>query len=431
MNHRRNTIWVGALILAMILPFGCTGGHDSSRVTGTGENKGPPEIVGTDTSKYTTRVVCAEDFVISENEEGVSVMTGTLSSGVTLNARLYCESDVTNPGVGSIDSALLRVGNPEVVGALVDEDWTIISDVTTQQQYGPDFYYDSRTIECYDESNEKITIGNTSFSAFLHSTWYGHPVRIPWFSTEYIWETEDFSFMKSEEAYHLFEEAATKADFELSTVYKLDRVPHTIFDVYSRLMISYGESTPDKEWTSSDDAYCFLGSQNWNRLPVISGEGLGHIYDGQNFSGEDYRNTLSANITAVITADGIKNLVFYSIFDLENQGESAPLVPIWDALQSLKDHIEKPFYTDEIFFLPSTASNREITIDQIELCYVPMLREKRANEETGYDLVYDMVPCWSFRAIYQQNNVACSCVGLVQAITGEYILQTTATEGEA
>lgn len=431
MNHHRKTTMVGALILAMIFPFGCTGDYDSLRITDTSESMGSTEIVGTDTSNYTPNLISSGDFVISENEEGVPVMTGSLSSGVLLNARLYCESDVANPGVGSVDTALLRVGDPEVVAALVDENWTIVSDVTVRRQNGPDFFYDSRTIECSDESNEKITVGNTSYSVFLNRSWCDHPARIPWFSTDYNWETDDFSFMKSDEAYRLFEEAAHKADITLSHVYKLDRVPYKVFDVFSRLMISYGESIPEKEWTSSDDAYCFLGSQNWNQLPVISGEGLGHVYDGQSLSGEDYRNTLSAKITAVITAEGIKSLVFYSVFELETQGENAPLISLWDALQSLKDHIENPIYPDEIFFLPSAATSREMTIDQIELCYVPILREKRANEKSGYDLVYDMVPCWAFRAIYQQNNVTCSCVSLVHAITGEYILQTTATEGEA
>ena len=361
-------------------------------------------------------------FSLSENAEGVPVITGTLVPGVTLNACILCCEDINEPGFGRVDVAVIRAFGPEDVEPLIRDEWTITSDHSDRYTHETGAEYKARHVECIDQDGEVYFIDNTYRGLFMEKTWVRYPERIPWYSSEYAWQSNDFEFMSEEDAYLLWTETLEKQGVELSSVYQVDRVPYGVFDAYYRLSLSYAiEPLPERDWTNEDDAYCFSGSQDWNGFPIISNP-LGHIYNGVDLKGDEYHGTLSTEVKAVIGLDGITGMDLSYLFSLEKEGGNAPLISLWDAIQTLKEHIEHPIYESEIIYSESMNSERRIVIDQILLGYVPIRQERLG---ISGDSAYYMLPCWTFRMIrYGRDGSVEWNTCLVNAITNEYVLQT-------
>lgn len=387
----RRLIAIGTALLILLTVSSCKATDKQASKESQTETTRQSDV--SETSESLFGIVKADDFTITENEEGVPLITGTLSSGVTVNARIYCERDLESPGTGSVDTAMTRT-------------------------------FSSEDIDIADENGEGINIQTTKYALYFSAGSKSHktPDRIPWFSTEYAWQTSDFAFMTSDEAYDLFDQAALDLGITLSSVCKVDRVPYGVFDTYYRvLMLSQMESVPDTEWTQADDAYFLQSAQEWNQLPVVS-ESLAHSFDGTNLEGDQFRILLSTQVTAIVTSEGIRNMTFYCIYQLEEQGGQQLLISMWDALQTLKYHIDNPTYPLESLYDISGLQNRDLTIDQIELCYVPMWQ---GTPGIASDSLFDMVPCWTFRIIgYDESGFILTHTCIVNAITNEYILQT-------
>ena len=366
-------------------------------------------------------------FIIDMNEEGVPVMTGTLLPEVTLNARLYAPEDINHPGTGSVDVASIRAFSPNEVDLLYQDNWEVISDTSDQLIHETGAEYDAVWMECVNESGEIIKIGNTYRGVSLENSWRRSPERIPWYSTDYPWQFEDFDFMSAEEAYALWYEQMAMLGVDLSSIYKVDRVPYAVFDAYYRLNLSYGmEDLLDIEWSEDNNAYYLSGSQDWNGFSVLS-EGVFNFFNGLDFEGDEYRGTLFTDLDVIVSSQGIQSLNCFYVFEMEREGEEMPLISLWDALETLRVHILNPVYEGEILYNLSLNPNN-IVIDQIELCYVPVRQGRLGVAE---DSLYEMVPCWSFRLIVTEHGFEQVYTALVHAITNEYILQTAWSEGPA
>lgn len=387
----RRLMTISTAMLILLTVSSCKAG--ASKSSESGQTQTTAAVAVSATSESSLGIVKVDDFTFTENEEGVPVITGTLSSGVIVNARIYCERDLENPGVGSVDTAMTRTFSPE------DIDLTDIN---------------------AEGNNIQITNYALHFSTGSESL--KTPDRFPWFSTEYAWQTSDFSFMTSDEAFDLFSQTALDLGITLSSVFKVDRVPYGVFDTYYRVLIlNQMESVPDTEWTQADDAYFLQSAQEWNQLPVVS-ESLAHAFDGTNLEGDQFRILLPTQVTAIVTSEGIRNMTFYCIYHLEEQGEQQSLISMWEALQTLKYHIDNPTYPLESLYDISGLQNRDLTIDQVELCYVPIWK---GTPGIASDSLYDMVPCWTFRIVgYDESGSILKKTCIVNAITNEYILQT-------
>lgn len=387
--------------------------------------------------------VTAESIHLSECvDSNYSILTGELTDGVTINARVYCNNDLTTPGTGSVDTAVRRIFSPEDINLLASLSWTKISDQTTKQFYEGFTSFNQRIVEYADDANNKIRILN-SYYGYDYSIQFGDsdyfsllPNRIPWYSNLFEWGTKDFAFASGEEAFGMLEDDAGKFDISVSPVYKMEFVTPSVFETACRLMTADGSTVlPEKSWTEEDSAYWIEATQEWNGLP-INNEDQSRTFDGTHLEGDQYHNISKTEISFLVTVGGIQTFRLNNIFQLIEKGTEKPLISLWDALDALKTHMDNPKYDMEILY---SLSNRDVIIDQIELCYVPINQATVDPENPGAGFTqgmmdtkdgekvysYLMIPCWTFRVVwsdgagyYSSQNCA------VNAISGEYFLQT-------
>ena len=362
-----------------------------------------------------------QDFKITENAEGVPIITGNLSNGVTLNARLYCERDLAELGTASIDSAKLRVFEPKDLDSLLQDSWTISTDtVDTFERNGVTLAY--RTVLYEDGNQHRGSAINTDCSIAIKQDGLAAPVREPWFSEDFIWQSEDFSFATPADAFEMLRELADSCGVQLSSVYQIDRVPSETLEAFYRLRISYGETLPEMEWARDYNAYSITMTQDWNGLPVNPSD-LFITFDGTSLEGESSRIMNGSKMSGMVTADGVQNMQIYNVYEPVSQGKEQVIVSFWEALSVFRKHIDQPQYELETFYQLSEDPQRNLTIDQIELCYVPIWQGDIGSADPA---PYDMIPCWTFRVVgYEKDGAVRIFSGVVNAISGEYILQTS------
>lgn len=404
------------LLLGLLSAPGCKLESNQEYVNESDESNQTP----TTSTPITGSSIDPQNFTITENEEGVPVMTGTLSDGLTLNARLYCVKDLEKPGTASVDVAELRSFVPADLDILLQDAWKITSDtIETFERDGAELNY--RTVLYQDAYNHDGSVANTNYGIQIGRDGLSAPTREPWFSEEFTWQTEDFTFMTETMAFNLLRDLAASSGVQISNVYQVDRVPANTLEAFYRVRLSYGESLPEMQWTKEDDAYSFALTQDWNGLPINT-SGLASTYDGTSLEGESYRIMFGSVMSGMVTAEDIQNFQMYNIYENVTTGEDQDLISLWDALATFRNHIDNPQYETETFYRLSTDPNQDLTIDQIELCYVPIWQGEVGIAEQA---PYDMIPCWTFRVVgYEENGSTQIFTGVVNAITGAYILQT-------
>jgi hypothetical protein len=414
--------------------------QETSRLTGTESSASSSDV--TESSDYQ---VSADNFRLEESTNGVgSILIGELTPGVTVNARIYCEKDLTDPGIGSVDTAVNRVFLPSDVDLLVSPEWTKIADETLEWKYEGIDNFQQRIAEYTDENNNQIRILN-SYANFDYEVQYGSSSllsclhnyeRIPWFSADLAWGTEEFEFGTEEEAYAELNEYAARLGVTVSPIYQIEYVTPVVMDTLYRLQVADGsEGLPEKARKDEDSAYWIEAAQEWNGL-LISNDHLGKIFDGINLTGTDYHNTSYVNISFLQTASGVRNFRMINVFQLLEKGTDEELISLWDALQALKVHIENPKYEMEILY---NLPEKDVLIDQIELCYLPInqatVNSDNPNagfteglletENGGKTFLFQMTPCWTFRVIWTKAGSSYNEYCAVNAISGEYILSTS------
>jgi hypothetical protein len=395
-------------------------------------------------------IVSADSFSLEDSADGIgSILTGELTPGITINARVYCERDLSDPGTGSVDTANLKVFSTEDVCILVSPDWTQTSDETFEWNYDDITTFEQRIVEYTDAKNNRISIVN-SFANFGYEVQLGklHLLslvqryeRIPWFSSDLAWGTEEFEFGSRKEAFAELKNYAERLGVTVSPIYKIEYVTPEVFDTLCRLQVAEGnEGLPEKTWGEEDGAYWIEAAQEWNDLPIHSGS-YSVVFNGTDLSGDEYRGTMWSDVSFLQTAAGVQNFRIGNALEPLEKGAEEELVSLWDGLQALKLHIDNPKYEDEILYrLPE----QDVLIDQIELCYLPIEQVKSAestdNENSGNNLetedggeryIYEMTPCWTFRVIWTGNSFTFAKYVAVNAITGEYILLTESSPGPA
>lgn len=418
----KHTISTGLLCAMVICSTGCNSRNSLENVTLS--DTAATQMESIPAASEVSGKVDAKDFPLSENAEGIPVMTGTLSSGVQINARIYCERDIHSPGSGSIDTANLRSFTPEDLSKIQQDSWSITSDFT--QEMGTDGnIWDYRTIEYMDLHGQKASACNLDYGVIFGSVELAAPDRVPWFSEDFAWQTEDFSFMTGEEAFVDFRQLAANCGVDLSSVYKIDRVTFEAFETYYRVQISFGADLREKTWSREDDAYYLTASQDWNSLPIVS-DTLYMMYNGTDLQGSEYHTVTNNCLTSIVSSDGIRELELQNVFELQTKGKDNALISLWDALESIKKYIDQPQYESEILYGMSSNSERNMTIDQVELCYVPVWQGTPGVES---DMLYDMIPCWTFRVIGDNKSSGLQVyTAVVNAVTGEYMYQTNMIE---
>jgi len=403
-------------------------------------------ILSSAVTKSNDYAVSADNFRLEKSTVGGgSILSGELTSGVTVNARVYSDIDLTNPGMRSVDTAVCRVFLPSDIDLLVTPDWAKTSDQTSKEYYQGMDTFDQRIAEFTDENNNRIRILN-AYANFDYRVRYGkgdllslmHD-RIPWFSAELAWGTEDFDFGSGEEAFEKLKEYAALLGVTVSSAYRVEYVTPDVFETMYRIQIADGsDSWPEMTWGDEDGAYWIETSQDWNGLP-ISDNWQGRIFDGINLSGNECFVTSCTKISFLLSGVGVQDFRMENVYQLLKKGTDEELVSLWDALQALKVHIENPEYELEVLYkLPK----QDVIIDRIELCYLPIMQKPAVTnrpvtelteglidtESGGKKYVFQMTPCWTFRVVWQETGTYQSQYCEVNAITGEYILQTTYIE---
>jgi hypothetical protein len=388
--------------------------------------------------------VTADSFSLEESADGVgSILLGELTSGVTVNARVYCEKDLSDPGMGSVDAARYKVFLPSDIDLLVSPKWTVTSDETSNKFFNGIDAYNQRIAEYTDEADNRISIFN-AYNNFFYTVQFGKSDllsliqsydRIPWFSTDLAWGTEEFVFGTGEEAFAELKDYAERLGVTISSVYKIEYVTPAVFETMYRLQLADGsDGWPEKTWSEKDSAYWIEAMQEWNGLPINYGD-FGKTYDGTNLDGVDFHNTSRSQVSFLQTAAGVQKLQILNAFQPLEKGAEKKLISLWDALQALKVHMENPEYEMEVLYrLPE----KDVLIDRIELCYLP-INQATVNTENpgtgfteglldtengGKTFLFQMTPCWTFRVIWNEGGMDISEYCAVNAISGEYILST-------
>lgn len=348
-----------------------------------------------------------------------------------------------NPGTGSRDLAIFKVFNTSDIDSFISSEWAVITDQTSDAFFDGSIAFSQRIAKYTDEKNVKISILN-SYANFSYT--YDsennrllqmlQPYRrIPWFSNDLAWGKNDFSFGSEEEALEELKQYAGRLGITVSPQYKIEFVTPEVFETMYRMIIAQGiEYDEEKLWEEKDSAYWIETAQDWHGLPVFSGN-FGCVYDGMNLSGDDYRYTLMNQISFVQTERGVQNFRVIFAFQIFEEGMEEKLVSLWDALQAMKIHIKNPLNEMEVLYgLPE----QDVLIDRIELCYLPIIQknisdnkssdispEESMDRNGGNDLpIFQMIPCWTFRVVWEEAGFRFSQDCAVNAITGEYFLQT-------
>lgn len=401
-------------------------------------------ISSSDSKNHNTFSIKSEDFHLGKSDNGVSsILIGELTPGVTVNAQLFCDRDLDDPGKGRRDLAMFKVFSPSDIDSFVSLDWTVTSDQTSDAFFCESTVFRQRIAEYSDENSTKIRIVN-SYANFFYSYDYENDDllqmlqqyrRIPWSSDDFAWGKDDFSFASEEEAFEELKQYAGRLGITLSPLYKIEYVTPAVFEAMYRMRIAMDvEDLPEKQWDEKDSAYWIEAAQDWYGLPVFSGY-FGNVYDGIHLTGKDYRFTGMSQISLVQSERGVQNFRVIFSFQLYQEGAEEELISLWDALQALKIQIENPRNEMEVLYrLPE----QDVLIDRIELCYLPINQtlktenkpsgassEDSMNTDKGNDsYMFQMTPCWTFRVIWNEGGFCFSQDCAVNAITGEYLLQT-------
>lgn len=406
----------------------------------------PSNTIASESSAQISKTIAADDFHLEKSDNGVSsVLTGELTPEVTINAQLFCDHDLDNPGAGSVDTAVCVLFTPSDVDLFISPEWVRKSDQTSKENYqGLDFYeqrsavfsngagdtiHISNGYEAFDYRVQLLQYDNLSYLNLLEQ----HR-RIPWYSSDLEWGSDDFSFASETEAFEKLCQYAGRLGITLSPLYKIEYVTPSVIETACRLRsVDDGYDWSGKNWTEEDAAYWIKATQEWNSLP-INDNFQSKLFDGTDISGNEYYATNCSRIDFMLNAFGVQDFRVCNIFQLCDKGEEEDIVSLWDALQTLKTHLENPQYELEILYgLP----NNDVLIDRIELCYLPVgltpMGQRRPTELTdgrmdsengGKRRLYQMIPCWTFRVLWKESGYSFSEYCAVNAITGEYILQT-------
>ncbi|MDD4095947.1 MAG: hypothetical protein PHP22_06875 [Oscillospiraceae bacterium] len=397
-----------------------------------------------DSAEQNSYSVSADDFHLEKSDNGVrSILTGELTPGVTINAQLYCDSDLDDPGKGRLDLAVFKVFSPSDIDSFLSLNWKVTSDQISEAFFNGSTAFSQRIAEYTDESDVKICIYN-SYSNFFYTydlvndrllQMLQQYRRIPWFSNDFAWGIDDFSFASKEKAFEELKQYAGRLGITVSPLFEVEYVTPAVFEAMYRLQIAMGaEDLTEKTWDDKDSAYWIEAAQDWYGLPIFSGE-FGHVFDGTHLSGDEYKFTGMSQISLVQSERGVQNFRVLFAFQLYEEGVEEELVTLWDALQALKIYIENPRNEMEVLYgLPE----QDVLIDRIELCYLPINqaldsenKQSGAPSEESMDMdggnfsyVFQMTPCWIFRVVWKESGYSFSKYCAVNSITGEYLLQT-------
>lgn len=444
-------ILISAIIIAgMLLATGCSSSvtetstaseTDPALSTSRAAESTPP----TETATYS---VDSANFPLTQ-QSGTLVMTGDLTSFVSVHAQVICHRDLDQPGTGSVDQAIYQKFYPKDIDLLADPAWKSTSDQTVQFKYEWGEVWDQRTVNYLLPDGRSFFMCN--YFDMIYMTDTAAPVnlvpeRIPWDSNTYPWGTEEFSFATQNDAISTLQNLVGRLGITLSPLYSIDYITPQVFDTACRVILAQGGNVPDKAWTDADSTYRIVATQDWNALPINS-ESDGFVFDGVNLNGDAFHSTGSSNIYFMLNAQGVSTLRMFNVFECKDKGSEVALVSVWDALKALQKQLNSPEQELEILYENSTKNNEKkketpMQIDQIKLCYLPINLSTMDEETTAFSIgltqndkgqptfPFEMIPCWTFRLTYldsASSNKYLSCA--VNAITGKYILMTQCLPG--
>ena len=363
-------------------------------------------------------------LTIEVGEDNRTHISGTMASGIVVDANVIANCDISAPGVGYEYSAQLRAFTEEDRKLFVQEGWTL-ADTTSapldQGLFSGTCYYDTYI----DETGVK----------YVQSTL---PPRVVFYSEtgrciqNYIgciedknFGKEDFSFCSMEEAYDQVASYLDQAGIPVSDCYEGLRIPYTELQIQQKIFASVGEDLTFQNevlpngFTEEDNAYLFRLRYDVNGFPVSDSLAMGYVLkDGEKpASAEETRYLSGVSIEALVTKRGIESIIIdFQLMDCQQTG-SGELCSAEQALTAFSDAMKSPSQNDYLYII-SNYANGPITFTDIELSYVYLWCQDSVD--------VPMIPCWQIQCerIYdvddpQSGNV--SMKGYVNAITGEYI----------
>ena len=370
------------------------------------------------------------------NDDGYPVLDGRISDLMGVHAKIVCDRDLENPGSASIDVAIPDLYIPADVDSFYEPDGEVLDDYT-ENSWGmlADFRYAE-----YKNAEDRILNFSCVSSAFSITTseglaFYGAiPDRIPWDSVSYPWGEEEFSFATHEEAFTDLQSYAERLSIVVSPKYDIYNVTPEFFSLLKRMESGLLDTPlPAQTWTDEDSLYKISASLDWNGLPVINSWLMYPLLYKMPDADQLYFSVTSTGIDYIANAEGVQFFHADAGFSLNEKGEELPLVSMYEALESLQDHLNT---TQDIEGYPYKFENTNASIDLIKLCYLPLSThpyipndiEIESDNESDHvpdspeEITYLMVPCWTFRVVYSSPFSGVSVLNFtVDATTGEYL----------
>ena len=313
-----------------------------------------------------------------------------------------------------------------------------MSDSTESYRNGWGMLTDFRYLQYKDSNGRILDFASVSsqFSMYTNiglSYYEAIPFRIPWDSTLYLWGDQDFSFASRKEAFAMLQSYADLFSINLSPLCEIEGITPDFFSLLERIEDSNGAAPlPNKTWTEDDNTYDIRAAQEWNGLPVFNLPMDAVEYTMPSL-GEAYYSVTASSFDYILNAEGVQFFSASSIFSPIETGEPQDLVSLNDALDVLRIHLVDVVGTEGY---PYPLEGNEATVDTIMLCYLPLYKKPVNPEEAKIDstdtsedipesqadLVHEMVPCWTFRIVYLNEDKSLGTVVFaVDAITGEYM----------
>jgi len=363
---------------------------------------------------------------IEVGEDNRTHISGTMASGIVVDANVIANCDISAPGVGYEYSAQLRAFTEEDRGLLVQEGWTLTDSQSIPFSSGIKVFDGTGYTDNYTDKEGKVYVC------------YSSPMRLMFYSEtsrciqNYIgciddknFGKEDFSFCSMKEAYDQVASYLDQAGIPVSDCYEGLRIPYTELQIQQKIFASGGEDLTFQNevlpngFTEEDNTYLFRLRYDVNGFPVSDSLAMGYVLkDGeQPASAEETRYLSGVSIEALVTKRGIESITIdFQLMDCQQTG-SGELCSAEQALTAFSDAMKSPAQSDYLYHISNDA-NGPITITDIELSYVYLWCHESVD--------VSMIPCWQIQCerIYDvdaspSGNV--SMKGYVNAITGEYI----------
>lgn len=428
-------------IAGILFVAGCSHTPQSKASTGAEVYDFPPGMgvsVEASAEMTNTSTAVSQDTFSIQQMDGYSVLDGKLSDQINIHAKVLCDRDLEHPGSAAIDTAVVNLFVPADVDRFLETDAQVISDSTEAYRNAWGMLVDCRYLE-YKDPNGQITDFACVSSQFSICTNLGLsfynaiPSRIPWDSTLYPWRDQDFSFASRKEAFAMLQSYAGLFSVDLSPLCEIECITPDFFSLLERIEGSNADvPLPDMTWTEDDNTYDIRATQEWNGLPVINLP-MDAVEYTMPSMGKAYYSVTSSSFEYILNAEGVQFFLANSVFSPIETGESQNLVSLDDALEVLRIHLAAAAGTEGY---PYPLEGYEATVDTIMLCYLPLYKKPVNPEEAKIDsvdtsedipesqadLVHEMVPCWTFRVVYlNEDRSLGTVVYAVDAITGEYM----------